>query len=141
MHKRIFDIGIISSFLPSYLSSWWSSGHCLVAYSPVRCVVQGDGPQYGRLVYQEGDRDKAKAIARRWCQCGGIRHTLACSRKRLPSLIKTRVGNRPSVTRHRPNRRPRFFDVVSSRHLTSRTKRYFVRLFVRPQVERRYDQC
>ena len=26
-----------------------------------------------------------------------------------------RVGNRPSITRHRPNRRPRFFDVVSSR--------------------------
>ena len=28
---------------------------------------------------------------------------------------KVRVGNRPSVTRHWPNRRPRFFDVVSSR--------------------------
>jgi hypothetical protein len=52
-----------------------------------------------------------------------------------------RVGNRPSVTRHRPNRRPRFFDVVSSRHLTSRTKYLFVRLFVRPQVGRRYDRC
>src|SRR5438876_10120577 len=31
-----------------------------------------------------------------------------------PSPTETRVGNRPSVTRHRPNRRPRFFDVVSS---------------------------
>ena len=29
--------------------------------------------------------------------------------------LAIRVGNRPSVTRHRPNRRPRFFDVVSSR--------------------------
>ena len=52
-----------------------------------------------------------------------------------------RVGNRPSVTQHRPNRRPRFFDVVSSRRMTSRTKRYFVRLFVRAKVERRYDRC
>ena len=30
-------------------------------------------------------------------------------------VMLSRVGNRPSVTRHRPNRRPRFFDVVSSR--------------------------
>ncbi len=29
--------------------------------------------------------------------------------------VNSRVGNRPSVTRHWPNRRPRFFDVVSSR--------------------------
>ena len=55
--------------------------------------------------------------------------------------VLDRVGNRPSVTRHRPNRRPRFFDVVSSRRLISRTKGYFVRLFVRPQGERRYDRC
>jgi len=32
-----------------------------------------------------------------------------------PLIPVPRVGNRPSVTRHRPNRRPRFFDVVSSR--------------------------
>ena len=30
-------------------------------------------------------------------------------------LIAVSVGNRLSVTRHQPNRRPRFFDVVSSR--------------------------
>ena len=62
-------------------------------------------------------------------------------RTEMNPSIYTRIGNHPSITRHRPNRRPRFFDVVSSRHLTSRTKRYFVRLFVRPQVERRDDRC
>jgi len=41
MFKRIFDIGVILSFLPSHLSPWSSPGHCLVAYSVVCCAVPG----------------------------------------------------------------------------------------------------
>ena len=51
--------------------------------------------------------------------------SLTCRSETVPGLAIV-------VTRHRPNRRPRFFDAVSSRFLISRTKYIFVRLFVRP---------